>query len=250
VGVYSGVETTWASQTNVGRTHIATKGIVQSGLLLNLDAGVFSSYSGSGTTWTDLSGNGNTGTLTNGPTYSSANGGSFVLDGVNDLVDFGNNSTLYNAYNTTFTQEYVIRLISNASTSRTIFRVDDWSRIYTQISETQLQFGIGYSSPIDLLTYNNTFNYNQWYMISVVWSKLNTQKIYLNGTLVAERTPTVSNYTGITGTSGGANLGRGHTNPYQTSINANISIFRHYNRALSAAEIQQNFNATKSRYGL
>ena len=250
MGVYGGVEKNWAALTNTGRTHVATKGVVQSGLVLNLDAGVSSSYGGSGTTWTDLSGSGNNGTLVNGVGYNGSNGGSLTFDGSNDLVNFGNNATLYNAYNTSFTQEYIIRLISGASTFRTIFRVDDWSRIYTQISETQLQFGIGYISPTDLLTYNNSFNYNQWYIISVVWSKLNTQKIYLNGALVAERTPTVSNYTAIIGTSGGANLGRGHTNPYQNNINANIATFKHYNRALSAAEVQRNFLAMRGRFGI
>jgi hypothetical protein len=95
MGVFAGIERNWASQTNAGRTHIATKGIVQSGLVLNLDAGVSSSYPGSGTTWTDLSGNGNTGTLTNGPTYNSANGGSLVFDGVDDYVNVGTPSIVW-----------------------------------------------------------------------------------------------------------------------------------------------------------
>jgi hypothetical protein len=59
---------------------------ITDGLVLCLDAANSKSYPGSGTTWTDLSGLGNTGTLTNGPTYSSANGGSLVFDGVNDYV--------------------------------------------------------------------------------------------------------------------------------------------------------------------
>lgn len=50
--------------------------IVRSGLVLNLDAAEPASYPGTGTTWYDLSGNGNNGTLVNGPTYNSANGGS------------------------------------------------------------------------------------------------------------------------------------------------------------------------------
>jgi hypothetical protein len=62
--------------------------IVTDGLVLALDAGNTKSYPGSGTAWTDLSGRGNTGTLVNGPTYSSANGGSIVFDGVNDYVQF------------------------------------------------------------------------------------------------------------------------------------------------------------------
>jgi hypothetical protein len=60
--------------------------IAESGLVLALDAGNLKSYPTTGTTWTDLSGNGNTGTLTNGPTYSSANGGSISFDGTNDYV--------------------------------------------------------------------------------------------------------------------------------------------------------------------
>src|SRR6056300_1744909 len=67
MGVMYGVNPTWAAQTNEGRTHIATKGVVQSGLVLNLDAGVLSSYPGSGTTWTDLSGNGYNHTLISSP---------------------------------------------------------------------------------------------------------------------------------------------------------------------------------------
>jgi hypothetical protein len=65
--------------------------VVTDGLVLALDAADTNSYPGSGTTWNDLSGNGNTGTLTNGPTYSSDNGGSIVFDGTNDYVPLVNN---------------------------------------------------------------------------------------------------------------------------------------------------------------
>jgi hypothetical protein len=62
--------------------------VVTDGLVLALDAANPRSYPGSGTSWFDLSGNGNTGTLTNGPTFDSGNGGSIVFDGVNDYVQF------------------------------------------------------------------------------------------------------------------------------------------------------------------
>lgn len=68
------------------------------GLVLCLDAGNTKSYPGSGTTWTDLSGRGNTGTLTNGPTYSSANGGSIVFDGTNDYVSTNYTQTSVTGY--------------------------------------------------------------------------------------------------------------------------------------------------------
>jgi hypothetical protein len=89
MAVHGGPADWWTEGTDAGRTHIATKGIVQSGLVLNLDAGVSASYPGSGTNWTDLSGNGNNGTLVNGVGYNSANNGSFVFDGVNDYGSFG-----------------------------------------------------------------------------------------------------------------------------------------------------------------
>lgn len=63
--------------------------IVKNGLIFNLDAADRNSYPGSGTTWSDISGNGNNGTLTNGPTFSSDNGGVIVLDGSNDYIANG-----------------------------------------------------------------------------------------------------------------------------------------------------------------
>ena len=67
--------------------------IVKSGLVLYLDAGNQNSYPGTGTTWTDISRNNNNGTLTNGPTFNSENGGSIVFDGTNDYVSTALTST-------------------------------------------------------------------------------------------------------------------------------------------------------------
>lgn len=64
--------------------------IITDGLVFCLDAANSKSYPGTGTAWTDLSGNDNNGTLTNGPTFDSSNGGSIVFDGVNDQVNCGN----------------------------------------------------------------------------------------------------------------------------------------------------------------
>ncbi len=68
--------------------------IVTDGLVLALDAGNTKSYTSGSTTWFDKSGNANNGTLTNGPTFSSANGGSIVFDGVDDRVEFGSFGSL------------------------------------------------------------------------------------------------------------------------------------------------------------
>jgi len=66
-----------------------------SGLVVHLDAGKKESYPGSGTTWYDLTGNNNHGTLTNGPTFSNTNGGAITFDGVDDYIVVTNNSSLY-----------------------------------------------------------------------------------------------------------------------------------------------------------
>jgi hypothetical protein len=114
MGVFTGIEPTWAAETNIGRTHIATKGVVQDGLVLNLDAGVSSSYPGSGTTWTDLSGNGNNGTLVNGVGFDSANGGSLDFEQTNTYADFGN---ILNFTTENFTFNTFLYLTSNTNTN-------------------------------------------------------------------------------------------------------------------------------------
>ena len=66
--------------------YVIDLGIVTTNLSMFLDAGNASSYPGTGTAWTDLSGNSRNGTLTNGPTYTSADGGAIVFDGTDDFV--------------------------------------------------------------------------------------------------------------------------------------------------------------------
>ena len=93
MGVYGGPANSWSNITNSNRIDASTKVLEQSGLVLNLDASASTSYPGSGTNWTDLSLNGNNGTLllVGGPTYSSISRGSIVFDGENDNVSIGTN---------------------------------------------------------------------------------------------------------------------------------------------------------------
>ena len=123
MGVYYGVNPTWATQTNEGRTYIATKAVVQSGLVLNLDAGVLSSYTVPGTTWTDLSGNANNGTLEVGVGYSGDNFGSLSFDGTDDFIDFTSDSNLLPTagltvsawFKTTVADKWLVTKTSNPS---------------------------------------------------------------------------------------------------------------------------------------
>ena len=98
------------------RSAAPASGIVTSGLILNLDAGNASSYPGTGTTWTDLSGNNNNGTLVNGVGYSSSNGGIMTFDGVNDFVNCGNSSTFNQTNALTLSTWVKINSLSSTNT--------------------------------------------------------------------------------------------------------------------------------------
>ena len=87
--------------------------VVTDGLVLYLDAANPKSYVSGSTAWNDVSRGGNNGTLTNGPTFNSANGGSIVFDGVNDYVALGNISSLILA-NNQFTISYWLRMTGTA----------------------------------------------------------------------------------------------------------------------------------------
>ena len=246
MGVHGGIERNWASQTNTGRTHIATKGIVQSGLVLNLDAGVSSSYPGSGTAWTNLIGNGNTGTLTNGPTYSSANGGSISFDGTDD---YGN-----------FSSRILTNVVTEISCFMWIYPKSDGvvlailgqSEINSSYHHSAIEVGSSGELRMSLwhnsLTnrINSTLSLNTWNNVGFTYAGT-TLTGYLNSSNVGTTTFTWSKpsdiYFGIMSFDG-TNMG---TSAYGDGNVSNIQV---YNRALTAAEIQQNFNATRSRYSI
>jgi len=238
MGCFSGVESTWASQLDVGRTHIATKGTVQSGLVLNLDAGASSSYSGIGNTWTDLSGSGNNGTLVGGVGYAATNGGSLTFNGSSQYVS-GSIATI-NSWS------MCLWYFSTDITSKSVF--------YT-FSGTTTATGLGFGGTFDANTNNrwyfldgtNIFSSantaittNTWYYL-VVTKSSTTYNLYTNGSLSL-------NTTGVDLSLTQYNLARrGNGEWYSKGNIAQASI---YNRALSAAEVSQNYNALKSRYGI
>ena len=160
--------------------------LVMNGLVLCLDAGNTKSYPGSGTTWTDISRNGNTGTLTNGPTYSSANGGHIVFDGSNDYVSLS--SGISSTDNLTYEAWVNPSLLNDF---RVLLNHDNWASGYVhfQFSNNRLQFALNGESD-KYSTY--TFSTNTWYHVVAVYSKsLKTVSFYVNGNLT--NTETYSN---------------------------------------------------------
>jgi len=220
--------------------------INENGLVLFLDAANRLSYPGSGTAWSDLSGNSNTGTLTNDPTFNAGNMGSILFDGTNDYVDMGS-STYCNLINisvsvwirVTSTSQYFLGRYFNNTPYNGFF-------MYYDVPSTKFAVDGRESSAIYLNRPTiNTYPLNNWY--NVTWTKsANIWSIYINGSLDVSSalgngtTPFSNNIMWIGGLNQGIEL-------YYSG--GNISNVQIYNRALSAAEVLQNYNATKSRFG-
>jgi hypothetical protein len=216
------------------------------GLVLALDAANSKSYPGSGTTWTDLSGNSNTGTLTNGPTYSSANFGSIVFDGTNDYVDLGSEKTLKSSGGWTVSSWINLSQVNSGSLYNFIGSTNivhnSW---YWTVYQSKL--ALWNRSPGGWYYGSTTIQPNVWYNCVLVCSNSGTSyQMYLNG--VAEG-GTHTTYTWNASYAGliVRYIGRGNSSNgryfYGKYPQASI-----YNRALTAAEVSQNYNALKSRY--
>lgn len=214
-------------------------GIVTSNLVLHLDASNSSSYSGSGTTWTDLSGQGNNGTLTNGPTFDSGDSGSIVFDGTNDRVQFG--SDIFDP-NTDFTLSAWVNL-DVVTGNQTI--VSD----YSNAGSFQLRYknGNGFqivdSNIVNVGTFSSseTLSAGTWYNITVTRSS-NTYTYYLNGSSVSTLTST------NTFDRGPETIGANYSFTSEWFDGKIAQVFA-YSSALSASEVLHNYNATKATYG-
>lgn len=219
--------------------------IVTNGLILHLDAAQLRSYPGTGTTWTDLSGNGNNGTLTNGPTFNSANGGSIVFDGVNDIVNCGTTitSTLTNC-----TFEAIIYHSKPNSKQALISTFNNNIGYGLEITTGNLVNFFGFTSfgvakdvqSTSALTIN-TFN-----QIVGIFKSQNLFEIYINGQFNNSSSTTFNSIT-----RGSNPLYLGDDPSAQVAyFGGRIFNTKIYNRALTATEVLQNYNALKSRYGL
>ena len=217
--------------------------IVSDGLVLYLDAGSPNSYrTDFGTTWKDMSGNNYSGSLLNGTTFSSTNQGNFVFDGVDDYITASEIGQL-----TRFSIESWFRPTAYPNNYAAVV-----SSVYPGTNNT-VNFKIGYESGTAMFggTYIGT-----WYYTPSVPTTLNTwQQIIFtyNGSGLAIYSNGVSGGSNaFTGTpnSGGSGIRIGRRWDLENYFAGNIAITRIYNRALSAAEVQQNYNAQKSRFGL
>ena len=228
------------SQEEITHNYNVTKDrfntIVYNGLVLNLDASNSLSYDGT-TIWRDLSGNNNHGTLVNGVGYTSSNSGSLVFDGTNDKVTFGN-GVISNTNGITVSVWFNT---SSASKYQDIFDLDDSQGVWIVTSSGQIQAGFNTNS--NYMIYN--YSPNTWY--NVILSGINnSNNLYVNGVLRGTQTQTVKNNMVLTNARIG-NVDGDRSSEYFIGMIPSVQI---YNRVLSQDEITQNYNATKSRFGL
>jgi hypothetical protein len=223
--------------------------IASTDMILCLDAANSRAYAGAGTSFTDLSSNRHTGTLVNGATYSSSNNGSFVFDGTNDYLNtvtatsLGINSastpfTIGVWFKTTGTLEYY--LFDN-------YNGDIYKNISLRIDNGKFEvYMAAASGMIDSVQFGSDYNDGNWHNFTLTWNGSNTINAYADGINIG------SNTTAITGSfesNGAFQLGfRPVGGLYTFYFPGNIAQASVYKRALSAAEIRQNYNAIKGRF--
>ena len=224
--------------------------IVRSGLVLHLDAADRKSYSGSGTSWNDLSGNNNRGTLApvgSPPTFSSSNGGVIVFIAGNEHRCPISN--LVNLNNTSATHEIWVRLNNpNSGTSQQIFARTNTSTETFNISKSALnQLNVSYRNAANTqnIVILNTTPSTNWVHIMITYNT-SILSAYINGVLDT----TSSTVTGALNTGGTFGMTLASIGGPAQSCDCNIGLARAYNRALSASEVLQNFNATRGRFGI
>jgi hypothetical protein len=221
--------------------------IVTNGLVLYLDAANSKSYVSGSTTWSDMSGNGNNGTLVSGSGYSNQNGGAIVFDGTNDYVQTATNSIPNNSsfslacyFNITTLNSAFRPLVDGGNlgsgTAGYTLAIDNTNRLFIAVNA-------GYMS------INTSLSTNTWYYIvgTALAGSPYTLSIYVNGIL---QTPFASANTNTL--TNNALYNRLGTSITGTPIRfpGRIASTQIYNRALSAQEVLQNYNATKTRFNL
>ena len=212
--------------------------IITDGLLLCLDAANTKSYVSGSTTWNDMSRSGINGTLVNSPTFSSTNNGGIVFDGIDDYV-----STTQSLTNPSFSYEVFLKP-TNVSKDQMYIGNELLQALYTRISNSRAFLSIRTNVAQRTLNHPQLLVDNSIYHIVSIYNGVQL-KIYVNNVLAVG---SVINETLLTpwGTN---SIGR-WINTDTRNFVGTIYLVRLYNRELSATEVLQNYNATKTRFGL
>ena len=238
------------------KKYMPEENIVTNGLVLNIDSANPNSYSGVGNTVYDLTGFGNTGTLTNGPTYSSLNSGSIVFDGTNDFINLPNTNLLTfgtNPFSVEFWMYSTYIFPGSGAVYKTIlsnyinYNSDFGSYFYLALFNLQNSTLQNKVSVLDHTGNFLDFSFsvpivpNQWTHITLTRNG-STFTWYKNGTLQVSTSVASNNFSGVrTSKIGGGVASIG-------TFEGSLPSMRIYNKTLTQQEISQNYNATKKRF--
>jgi hypothetical protein len=217
--------------------------VVTSGSILYLDAGIATSYGGSGTTWTDLTTSGYNATLQNGPTYSTVSGGAIVFDGTNDNATTGVTGIVPIGSSPYTVSVWLYRNRSNAGYEEVLSQwtsANSGNSFYFGFNNSNVRFSDGSWNDVVV---SGAGNIEVWMNLVGVSTGTNAF-IYLNSSLAATRGSALT-YGGV----GPFVIGKQGAldGEYFGGRIGNILV---YNRALSGAEILQNYQVQRQRFGL
>jgi hypothetical protein len=226
--------------------------IVTDGLVLNLDAGFVSSYPKTGTTWKDLSGSGNTGTLINGVSYSGESGGAIVLDGTDDMITIGVGNNYPYPYNTLEIWVKTSGLGSGMSAAG-LFGLD-FGRTVTILSNGNISYawytgvGVNQGNLFNVTTTGVNLFDNQWH--HVICSRgTSVFEIYVDGILkLSGGNGGEPSWNGLNIWSSMSSVIGNNPNDGIYRLKGLISNAKMYNRQLSSTEVLQNYNAGLQRF--
>ena len=208
--------------------------IIRDGLILYVDAANTRSYSGSGLTANSLVGSLN-GTLVNGVGFGTTNNGYFIFDGSNDYINFGNSSTVQQ--NSGTLSAWAIASSPGSSYRGIIAKQGAYGLFYTDSILVAYDWVAGAPRSTSINIADNT-----WKNVVLTYQSgvSNGTRIYINGVSVLTTTITIQSQV--------ANLFGGAEANASQYASCQISLFNMYNRALSAAEVANNYNAMRGRY--
>ena len=242
----------------------AVASIVTSGLVLNLDASNASSYPGSGTSWFDLSGNGNNGTLYNGPAFSNSSSSVISFDGGDDYFQANVNTAALDGDPSLSVDMFVRRRTgTNIGGGGELAGGSFWG-IGGSGQGNSINGWTPTTNLIHLDIYDSTrlatsVYYPENQFVHICWTKngagveTTNVKCYINGVEVAltkNRSATRTNQFNTSTSGKGICLGRANADSSIFPAPIDIGTFKVYSRALSSNEVLQNYNANRARFGL
>jgi hypothetical protein len=228
--------------------------IVTDGLIMYLDAANTRSYPGTGTAWTNLSSQGNSCTLTNGPAYNTETSPNISFDGTNDYAVANANTAVENLMATTSFSFSFWAKFNATSGNRVVFGNGDPDfeltsgyqvrasptgvlRILTNNAVLFDLFSVSYSGLGEFVGTWNNFVYT---------NTVSTGKVYRNGSLLSQNVPATTAF--IISSTDPLFIGMAPFNTRHT--NMNLAVLKMYNKTLSDSEVLQNFNALRGRFGI